>query len=200
MEAAQARAERDEAKGRMVALHAELDDLRSEMAISRQKVAAAMEGMQAQAGRRQAWDAERKELLAKLAATKGGGGGRLGLGLGLGLGFGLGLGLALTLTLTLSLSLTLTQTPTLTLTLTVAACGTRRPSPPRASAAWRTTCCAASSPPLSPPRATRRTASRAPPPMCTLAPPPTGPSDARCEGRGVGERRGQQVCLALGFY
>ena len=44
-EAAQARAERDEAKGRMVALHAELDDLRSEMAISRQKVAAAMEGM-----------------------------------------------------------------------------------------------------------------------------------------------------------
>ena len=37
-EAAQARAERDEAKGRMVALHAELDDLRSEMAISRQKV------------------------------------------------------------------------------------------------------------------------------------------------------------------
>ena len=75
----------------MVALHAELDDLRSEMAISRQKVAAAMEGMQAQAGRRQAWDAERKELLAKLAATKGGGGGgRLGLRLGLGLGSGLG--------------------------------------------------------------------------------------------------------------
>ena len=36
------------------------------------QVAAAMEGMQAQAGRRQAWDAERKELLAKLAATKGG--------------------------------------------------------------------------------------------------------------------------------
>ena len=44
-EAAQARAERDEAKGRMVSLHAELEDLRSEMAISRQKVAAAMEGM-----------------------------------------------------------------------------------------------------------------------------------------------------------
>ena len=33
-----------------------------------------MEGMQAQAGRRQTWDAERKELLTKLAATKGGGG------------------------------------------------------------------------------------------------------------------------------
>ena len=37
-----------------------------------------MEGMQAQAGRRQAWDVERKELLAKLAATKGGGGGGSG--------------------------------------------------------------------------------------------------------------------------
>ena len=34
-----------------------------------------MEGMQAQAGRRHAWDAERKELLTKLAATKGGSGG-----------------------------------------------------------------------------------------------------------------------------
>ena len=36
-----------------------------------------MEGMQAQAGRRHAWDAERKELLTKLAATKGGSGEQL---------------------------------------------------------------------------------------------------------------------------
>ena len=33
-----------------------------------------MEGVQAQAGRRHAWDAERKQLIHKLAATKGGGG------------------------------------------------------------------------------------------------------------------------------
>ena len=136
VEAAQALAEKQEAKGRAEALqrdharlHAELDDLRSEMSSSRQKVtsaplslclctphnpylctllnplhpltpplthphlpptqphppylsrdqvAAAMEGMQAQAGRRHAWDAERKELLAKLAATKGGSGGGSG--------------------------------------------------------------------------------------------------------------------------
>ena len=38
-----------------------------------------MEGVQAQAGRRHAWDAERKQLIHKLAATKGGGG-RYGTG------------------------------------------------------------------------------------------------------------------------